>query len=96
MLNLVSQDIYFKDDDEFYNFCVIPNLVVRKMEDPDVYYSDFDFSDAYKNAINSDRNFVIMDENSKIFKHGAVSVGPITKKVQNLKEYKKYTYGYRD
>lgn len=83
--------IYFNNDDEFYNFAVVPELVVKKgyVEhlDRDVYYTDFNFTNNYIDAINAGKSFVIKDPDSKIFKHQSVSFRTECKPVSNLKKY---------
>lgn len=86
MLKLESNKIYFDNDDAFYEFCVIPNIVL-KTSDIGTMYSDFDFSPQYLDAINQGKIFIIKDENSNIYKHGAVSYKTITKPVSNLGYY---------
>jgi len=91
MLEKINDNIiYFDNDKEFYEFCVIPNLVVNEYID-DLgnvkYYTDFDFSSPYLNAIKQGKKFMIMDSDSQIFKHQAVSYRTITKPIENLEQY---------
>ena len=86
MLKLVDKDLFFDNDDEFYEFAVIPALVV-KQSNAGTAYTDFEFTDLYKDAIANDRHFYIKDEKSRIAKHKAVSYGVLTKPVQNIGEY---------
>lgn len=83
--------MFFSSDDEFYNFCVVPVLVTRESTNPNtgetIRYFDFDFTYEYLNALKNGVQFIIKDEDSQIFKHGAVSYRTITKPVQNLKQY---------
>ena len=84
--------IYFDNDDEFYIYAVKPELIPIKTDHIDkygnpVYYTDWNFTDVYNNAINNGSTFIIKDENSQIFKHGAVSYRTITKPIQNLEQY---------
>lgn len=82
--------IYFDNDDAFYDFCVIPQLIIltRKDKDGNEYkYTDFDFSKQYLDALKNDMKFVIKDQNSEIAKRGEVSYRTITKPVQNLQNY---------
>lgn len=91
-----TDTMYFTSDDEFYNFCVVPKLVVCTDTDDEgnvLRYTDFNFSDAYNNAIAQNKKFIIRDENSRIFKHGCVSYRTITKPVSNLEEYTNWFYG---
>lgn len=89
--NIVPKVHYFDNDDEFYNFCVIPQLVVKKVlnnDNQEICYTDFNFSDAYNDEIANNTFFVIKDKNSQIIKHNnVVSYRTIGKKVQNLKPW---------
>lgn len=80
----------FKSDADFFNFCVNPEIVFKEFVDKEgntrCYY-DFEFTKAYSDAVEQDVYFVIEDEDSQIFKHGAVSYRSITKEVENLKQY---------
>ena len=82
--------IYFDNDEEFYQFCVAPNLKAKEYEEEDGtigYFADFDFTQGYKDAVKAGKRFVIRDEDSQIFKHGCVSYRTISKKVDNLDQY---------
>lgn len=79
--------LYFDNDDAFYNFAVIPELVI--IENPEVpgqYYTDFNFSDPYNRAKANGKKFVIRDWNSQIVKRGHVSYRTVTKPVDVLDE----------
>jgi len=94
-LNLYMDDkekiMYFKNDDEFYEFCVMPKIIFRTEINPttnkEYYVADWDFTQAYKNAIADGMYFMIKDENSSIFKHGAVTYRVATKPIKNLLQY---------
>ena len=75
--------MFFNSDDEFYRFCVVPELVT----DADVLSTDFNLSPDYYNALNNSVFFVIKDENSQIYKRNAVSYRTITKQIENLLPY---------
>jgi len=76
-----GKNIFFDNDDEFYQFCVVPqiNIVDGVMT--------FDLSSAYYNAVNNGCKFIIKDEDSSIFKHQAVSYRTLTQPVKNLVQY---------
>ena len=79
--------IYFDNDNEFYEYCVVPELVPVQYIDSEgneKYYSDFKLSSQYNNAINNGIRFIIKDEDSQIYKHGCVSYRTISKDIQNL------------
>ena len=82
--------IFFNNDDEFYQYCVVPELVpVQYIDNSGVekYYTDFNFTPQYQHAIDNGMRFIIKDEDSNIFKHGAVSYRTITKDIQNLDQW---------
>lgn len=77
---------YFDNDNDFYNYCVDPRIVPMK-SDEGFYYTTFNFTPQYLSDVNDGVKFVIKDVNSKIFKHQAVCVGLMNKRVQNLEQY---------
>lgn len=86
-MNTIDNIIYFDSDNEFYEYCVIPELIPIQYTDGEGverYYTDFNLSPQYNDAIKNNMRFVIKDENSQIYKHGAVSYRTITKDIQNL------------
>lgn len=93
MLRDLKQNvIYFDNDDEFYNYVVVPKLIPIKTDTIDkngnpVYYCDWNFSNLYNTDLQNNTQFIIKDENSQIFKHGGVSYRTITKPIQNLQQY---------
>lgn len=78
--------IYFDTDNDFYAFCVKPQVMVCDNTSGNISY-DFDFTDDYKTALTNNKKFCIKDENSKIYKHNCVSYKLISKDVQNLEPY---------
>lgn len=86
--------MFFDNDDEFYEFCVIPKIIPVPFTDPvskeTLYKMDFKLSDSYEKAKNNDTVFVICDDNSQIYKHGCVSYRTISKKIDNLEPYYYY------
>ena len=74
--------IYFDNDDDFFNFAVIPALVIR--DGKHGKYTDFDFSKDYLEKINNGTRFVIEDVNSRIMKNGHINFRTITKNVENI------------
>lgn len=90
MLNKLKQKQpitrYFENDDEFYSYAVDPRIVPMKSK-AGVYYTTFNFTPQYLSDVDSGVKFVIKDVNSKIFKHKAVCVGIMNKRVQNLEQY---------
>lgn len=78
--------IYFDNDKDFYDSCVSPNVVVYQNKDNTVYF-DIDFTSFYKNAIKSDKKFIIKDEDSVIYKHNGVHLRSCFKEIENLEPY---------
>lgn len=75
--------MYFSDDDAFYTFAVVPELVINENPDsPGTYYTDFNFSDAYNKAVGAGKKFVIRDPNSQIVKRGHISYRTVTKPIE--------------
>ena len=90
MFRISAQKLFFNSDDEFYKFCVVPEIIPVEYVNPEgetKYYMDFNFTHAYNDAIKQGKVFIIKDPNSKIYKHQAVSYRTITKPIQNLEEY---------
>ena len=86
-MNTKDNIIYFDSDNEFYEYCVVPELVPVQYIDSEgneKYYSDFNFTPQYNNAVNNGIRFVIKNEDSQIYKHGCVSYRTISKDIQNL------------
>ena len=82
--------IYFDNDNEFYEYAVIPQLITIPFIDKsgvERYYTDFNFSTQYNDAINNGMKFIIKDEDSQICKHGAVSYRTIAKEIKNLEPW---------
>lgn len=87
-----SNTMYFNSDDDFYQFCVVPQLnpvEYINSAGEKAYYVDFDFTHEYNKAVEQGINFVIKDENSNIYKNGCVSYRTISKPISNLKPYYK-------
>ena len=90
MFRISTQKIYFKSDDDFYKFCVVPEIIPVEYINPNgetKYYMDFNLTNAYNDAVKQGKKFIILDPNSQIFKRQAVSYRTITKPIQNLVEY---------
>ena len=87
----ISKTKYFDSDDEFYKFAVVPVLIAKEwpnsIDGKTRYYTDFNFSYKYQNALKKGHRFVIKDPNSQICKHQAVSFRTITKPIKNLDDW---------
>ena len=76
--------LYFNTDDDFYRFCVVPELVICQC--PAGRYTDVNFSYVYLDAVNANKIFGIRQKDSQICKHNAVSYRTITKPIKNVVE----------
>ena len=85
-MRVKGNSICFDNDDEFYTFAVEPGIVIRETESG-IKYSDVNFTKAYNKAIEENKSFIICDENSLVAKRQCISVGVITKYIQNLEDY---------
>lgn len=89
-MKTIDNIIYFDNDQEFYDYSVIPELTPIAYTDKsgtERYYTDFSFTPQYHNAINNGMTFIIKDEDSQIYKHGGVSYRTIFKEVPNLEPW---------
>lgn len=77
----------FDTDDDFYMFSVNPVIIPKEytFKGDQRMCGTFDFSNAYKDAIENNVAFVIRDPQSSILKHkGIVSYRTISKQTKNL------------
>ena len=81
--------LLFESDDEFADFCVAPYAVVKTTRDGRPFVCS-DYSDLYKQCIREGKKFIIMDENSKVFKHNCVSKR-VSIKVEGFPSYHRDT-----
>ncbi len=82
--------MYFNNDDDFYKFCVVPNVIIsQEVDDNGQTYNvfTFNFTDTYNSCVKDGKKFIIKDQNSRIFKNKKVSYKTITKPVENLEPY---------
>lgn len=63
--------IYFDNDEEFYDLCVSPDLVIKTSTKGNLYY-DMDFTEWYKSHVDEATKIVILDDDSTIFHRGGV------------------------
>ena len=70
--NVPQDEIHFKSDDEFTDFCVAPYAVVKESPKGTLYYEG-EYSQAYLDAIKEGKHFVIEDKNSSVFKRKCVT-----------------------
>lgn len=89
-LNGKNNIMYFTNDDSFYDFCIDPVMRVCRdysTEGEEILYPDYDFSQAYRDALEAGVRFCIMDEFSRVNKNGLLPVGTCTKKIDNIERY---------
>lgn len=85
-----NNTIYFDTDDEFFDFCIVPEVVIvdyvndRGQQD---IRQELNYTSVYNNAVAAGKSFCIRDEKSKITKHQAINYKTFTKPVKNLKRY---------
>jgi hypothetical protein len=83
-----NKKLFFDTDDDFYRFCLIPELIVKKSEKEfngrPIYYTDFEFTKQYLDAVNNNIKFYIKDPESRIVKNKCVSYRTHTKPVENI------------
>ena len=84
-MDIKGNIIYFDNDNEFYDFAVIPQLITKDGDKSK--YFDFELSPQYHKALKEGKKFCIKDEDSKILKHAAVSYRTITKDIENLEPW---------
>lgn len=101
---LPMEEIHFKSDEEFTDFCVAPYAMVKESSKGTLYYEG-EYSQAYLNAIKEGKYFVIEDESSTVYKRKCVTkrvpvlveglptsrlpVRAVQLKVENLRPYYK-------
>lgn len=74
--------ICFDNDEEFFNFAVKPQIVVRQGKHG--LYTDWEFTDEYEDAVSRGVRFVVSDPNSRIMKNQIVCYKTISKNVENV------------
>lgn len=79
--------IVFKNDEEFYKWCIDPELYIK--EGKSCSYTTWDFSYDYKKALREGKKFAIYTNDSRVLKNGDISYRTITKKVENVVPYNK-------
>ena len=91
----IKNVMFFDKDEDFYNFCIVPKIIPVKYIDNtgnEKYYTDFDLTYEYNNAVKNGTSFVIKDPKSSIYKHKAVSYRTMTKPIKNLLDYDDYLF----
>ena len=63
--------VYFDNDEEFFDFCVNTELVIKTSAKGTLYY-DMDFTEWYKSHVGEATKIVILDSHSEILHHGGV------------------------
>ena len=68
-MEVINNTVYFETDAEFEDFCIAPYIAVKT---GDTSYNG-DYSDMYKQYLEEGKSFVIMDEDSVVYKHMCAS-----------------------
>ena len=63
--------VYFDNDEEFFDFCVNTELVIKTSAKGTLYY-DMDFTEWYKSHVGEATKIVILDDDSTILRRGGV------------------------
>lgn len=72
MMEISNNTYYSKSDAEFEDFCIAPYATIEKSSRGDAYYVQGHYSDEYKGAVSKGVSFVIMDEDSVVYKRQCV------------------------
>lgn len=80
-MEIIINTVYFESDAEFEDFCIAP--FVSKKQDA-TFVPNGNYSDLYKQYLAEGKKFIIMDEDSVIYKH----MGRVTKRVPVMMEGK--------
>lgn len=82
--------MYFKNDDDFADFCINPHIKVydktNSLGEP-IKVTDYEFTDAYKKAVDNGVYFCIKDLKSHVNKSGLLGYRGTTKAISNVKPY---------
>ena len=91
MENINDQNtLYFNNDDEFYRFCINPNIVIyQEIDNDDMCHNVFtaNTSDIYNSCVKSGTKFIIKDPKSRILKNKCISYKTITIPIENVEPY---------
>ena len=68
-MEVINNTVYFETDAEFEDFCIAPYIAVKT---GDTSYNG-DYSDMYKQYLEEGKSFVIMDEDSVVYKRMCAS-----------------------
>lgn len=83
-----NNTITFADDNEFYNWAVLPFDVFKRTEKGTLIFT-WNFTSSYEKAVDEGTKFVIDDPNSQIVKHQAVTYRTVTRPVEvHSRQYK--------
>ena len=69
-MKTIKNTIYFESDEEFEDFCIAPYATIEQDGVPTIKGS---LSDMYKKCLAEGKSFVIMDENSAVYKRQCAS-----------------------
>lgn len=82
-MRLDGNTIFFKDDQEFYDFAVNKRDIFSRT-DTGILYHDWDFTELYEKNLADGRQFVIEDPESQVVKHQCAVFRTVCKPVENV------------
>ena len=68
-MEVINYTVYFENDAEFEDFCIAPYITIQTGDTS--YHGDY--SDLYKQYLEEGKSFVIMDEDSVVYKRMCAS-----------------------
>lgn len=91
MIRELDDIIFFDNDDEFYNFVLVPvvKVSIDNTGDQPRSINELTTNWEYNLALKNNKKFIIRDEDSQIYKHGCVSYRTVNKYIDNLEPYYK-------
>ena len=78
-----NNTITFADDNEFYDWAVVPYDVFERTENGTLIYT-WNFTSAYEKAVEEGTKLIIDDQNSQVVKHQSVTHRTVTRPVEVL------------
>lgn len=78
-MNIENKILYFKNDDEFTNFCLSPDPVFSYGKDMNTLFYNYEFSKHFMYYVKNGHKFKIEDPKSKVRKRQCVCRGVVTK-----------------
>lgn len=83
----VDNTYVFEDDDEFYNYVVVPKVYIKESEVTNSKYCAMELTKFYKDAVKNGEEFYIADPESKVMKREVVQLGPCQASLKNINPF---------